>query len=603
MTILLIHAYFLPPGAAGSVRWNVMAQHWADAGHRVTVIAGTIDYLTGKPYPNLPENERPHPNITILRAWMPASYSAGPGGRLAAYVVFAITSLWTGSCQLRGRYAVVLASSPPLTIGLSAWLIARLWRKPLVLELRDLWPDAPVELGFLQNPMLRRAAFWLERFLYRQARHIVVLTPAFREVLITQKNVSPGKISVIPNGADFSPDYQPLTDVSRRDFRKKNALPNDFLVVYAGAHGPANGLAALLVLAEKLRSESVYFLLIGNGPEKANLQAETTRRGLTNVQFRSAMPKSELMPWLLMADAGLVMVQPRPVFDTMLSAKLFDYFAVKIPVFTAIGGQSRAVVEAAGAGFFVDVNEPETWLSAIRAYRQNPDLARQQGEAGYEYARTHFDRQRLAEEYLSVLTTPNPFYTRYGKRLLDLLLSTLALFILWPVLHSLTFLNAVAFRDNPFFTQLRTGRNQRQFRILKFRTMTNACNAKTGDLLPDAARLTRWGRWLRRTSLDELPQLLNVLRGEMSLIGPRPLLPDYEPIYTPEQRKRHHLRPGITGWAQVRGRNALTWPEKFALDAWYVENVSFRLDIKILWLTIGKVFRAKSEPLAERFRG
>lgn len=616
MNILLIHAYFLPPGAAGSVRWNEIARHWAEAGHRITVIAGTIDYLTGKPYLNLPEVEPHQPNIRVIRAWLPASYGKNKAGRLLAYLVFMGTGFRAGLGRMPGGFDLVLASSPPLPVGITGWLLAKIGRVPLVLELRDLWPDAPVSLGFLPNPVLRRVAFWLEGFLYRQARHIVVLTPAFRDVLIKVKNVLSGKISVILNGADFSLDDKLGSELSRDEFRAQNGMTDGFWIVYAGAHGPANGLALLLPIAEKLQSEAVHLLLIGNGPEKASLRAEVTRRGLPNVHFRPAMPKAEVLRWLSVADAGLVIMQPRPVFDAMLSAKLFDYFAVRIPVLTAIGGQSRVVVEAAEAGFFVNIHEPETWFSAIRAYRENPDLAWQQGQAGYDYTRTHFDRERLAETYLTICYSTllrhndkkqalrrDGFYQRFGKRILDLLLTTLALAMLWPLLLALTLLNTVAFRSNPFFTQPRTGRYERRFRILKFRTMTNARDADTGWLLPDETRLTRWGRLLRRISFDELPQFLNVLRGEMSLVGPRPLLTDYEPLYSLEQRNRHRVRPGITGWAQVSGRNTLTWPEKFALDNWYVENVSFALDWRILWLTLGAVFRADREPLVGPFRG
>ncbi len=303
---------------------------------------------------------------------------------------------------------MVLATSPPLTVGLSGWLLAWLWGIPFVLELRDLWPDAPISLGFLPNPILRRVTLWLEGFLYRQARHIVVLTPGFRDVLINTKSVSPDKISVITNGADFSLDIKPLDKVSRREFRAENGMADGFWIVYAGAHGPANGLAALLPIAEKFNPEPVHFLLIGDGTEKAGLQAETNRRGLTNVHFQSAMPKTELLRWLTIADAGLVMMQPKPVFDTMLSAKLFDYFAARLPVLTAIDGQSRAVVEEVEAGFFVDINDPETWLAVIRNYQENHDLARQQGEAGYQYARQHFARQQLAARYLAILQDVQP---------------------------------------------------------------------------------------------------------------------------------------------------------------------------------------------------
>ena len=139
-----------------------------------------------------------------------------------------------------------------------------------------------------------------------------------------------------------------------------------------------------------------------------------------------------------------------------------------------------------------------------------------------------------------------------------------------------------------FFIQERPGKNGKLFKILKFKTMTEARDAD-GNLLPDEARLTRMGRFVRSTSIDELPQLLNVLKGDMSLIGPRPLLPQYLPLYTPEQARRHEVRPGITGWAQVHGRNAISWSEKFRLDVWYVYNLSLRTDMRVIGMTIQKV--------------
>ncbi len=159
----------------------------------------------------------------------------------------------------------------------------------------------------------------------------------------------------------------------------------------------------------------------------------------------------------------------------------------------------------------------------------------------------------------------------------------------------------------PFFTQVRPGLNGKPFRIVKLRSMTDK-RSSDGNLLPDAARLTRFGAFLRSTSLDELPELWNVLSGHMSLVGPRPLLMEYLPLYTPEQARRHDVRPGITGWAQVNGRNAISWEEKLALDIWYIENQSLWLDIKILWLTLHKVLMrhgisAAGEVTASKFTG
>jgi sugar transferase EpsL len=193
------------------------------------------------------------------------------------------------------------------------------------------------------------------------------------------------------------------------------------------------------------------------------------------------------------------------------------------------------------------------------------------------------------------------------KRLFDFLASAAALVALSPGLIVLAILVRWKLGRPVIFRQARPGRGGRVFEVWKFRTMTDARD-KDGRLLPDAVRLPPFGRWLRSTSLDELPELWNVLRGEMSLVGPRPLLIDYLPLYSVEQARRHEVRPGLTGWAQINGRNALTWEEKFRLDVWYVDNRTFCLDLKIIALTVARVFRregisAAGEATMPRFTG
>jgi sugar transferase EpsL len=180
------------------------------------------------------------------------------------------------------------------------------------------------------------------------------------------------------------------------------------------------------------------------------------------------------------------------------------------------------------------------------------------------------------------------FYRRVGKRLLDLGLSVPALIVLAPVGIAIGALARAKLGSPVLFRQVRPGRNGELFELIKFRTMTDERDPR-GALLPDEIRLTSFGRRMRRLSLDELPTLWNVVRGEMSLVGPRPLLVQYLERYTPEQRRRHEVLPGITGWAQVNGRNALTWDEKFDLDIWYVENLSLRVDLAILLRTVAQV--------------
>ncbi len=181
-------------------------------------------------------------------------------------------------------------------------------------------------------------------------------------------------------------------------------------------------------------------------------------------------------------------------------------------------------------------------------------------------------------------------YSSFFKRLIDLIIVFCMLAIIGPILFLITlWLHFANKGAGAFFTQERPGRNGKIFKVIKFKTMTDECDAN-GDLLPDEQRLTKVGKFIRSTSVDELPQLINVLRGDMALIGPRPLLPQYLPLYNKEQARRHEVRPGITGWAQVNGRNAISWAKKFELDVWYVDHCSFILDLRIIVLTIKKVF-------------
>lgn len=181
-------------------------------------------------------------------------------------------------------------------------------------------------------------------------------------------------------------------------------------------------------------------------------------------------------------------------------------------------------------------------------------------------------------------------YQLFFKRTLDIMLSFAILAICSPILIITFILLTLANKGEAFFIQRRPGKNAKIFEIIKFKSM-NDKKGPDGKLLPDGERITKVGQFVRKTSLDEIPQLINVLKGDMSLIGPRPLLIQYLPLYSEEQSKRHNVRPGITGWAQVNGRNTVPWPQRFALDVWYVNNISFVLDLKILWLTVLKVVR------------
>jgi len=204
-------------------------------------------------------------------------------------------------------------------------------------------------------------------------------------------------------------------------------------------------------------------------------------------------------------------------------------------------------------------------------------------------------------------------YLKFWKRFFDITLSFLALLVLSPLMLILTIVGAIAMGGNPFFTQMRPGKiskktgKEKIFKLIKFRTMSNKKD-KDGNLLPDAVRLNKYGKILRSTSLDELPELLNILKGDMSIVGPRPLLVKYLPFYSEEQRHRHDVRPGLTGYAQVHGRNLVSWEDRFAMDVWYANNLSLKTDISIIFKTVSIVLRhdgitSNSSVSMEEFRG
>jgi lipopolysaccharide/colanic/teichoic acid biosynthesis glycosyltransferase len=198
-------------------------------------------------------------------------------------------------------------------------------------------------------------------------------------------------------------------------------------------------------------------------------------------------------------------------------------------------------------------------------------------------------------------------YKSYIKFIIDFIIALFLLIVLSSIIVTTIIFLFITNQGNPFFFQLRPGKNEQLFKIIKFKTMNDKKDS-LGNLLSDEQRLTKIGSFVRKTSIDEIPQLFNVLKGNMSLIGPRPLLPEYLPLYNEMQKKRHEVKPGITGWAQVNGRNSISWQKKFDFDVWYVDNVSFILDCKIVYLTIKKVFKregitADNSVSAEAFKG
>lgn len=409
MRILLIHQYFLEKDDGGGSRFNEMTRVWADQNHDITVLAGMVHYATGVKrdrYKGKFIVQDPYgTNVEVLRCHVSEAYNVNFLGRLWAYFSFVFSSIWAGLFKTRGKYDVILVTSPPLFVGITAYLLSRLKRIPFVFEVRDLWPESAIDTGVLQNKTIIRMAYWFEGFMYRKAKLVNVLTPAFRDKLIEEKGVPPEKVVFIPNAADFSISDAILNSSFDRDaFRREHGLDGRTVITYVGAHGVANHLIQVIETAELLQDTNVLFMLIGGGMQKEMLREETRRRGLTNVKFVDSVPKTEVFKYILASDFGTSVLKKVDTFKTIYSNKTFDYMACKRPIFMVIDGVSRKLVEDAECGVYVEPENPEDFADKIRAYLLEPHVAlTTQGESGYAFAKREFDRDVLAERYVKHL--------------------------------------------------------------------------------------------------------------------------------------------------------------------------------------------------------
>ena len=407
MRILLLHQYFLEDNDGGGSRWNEMSRFWQEAGHEVTVLAGMVHYMGHRPDKYRQKyfhTETNRDGVQVIRCHVSGSYNKSFIGRLWAYFSFTFSSIWGGLRYTTGKYDVIVVTSPPLFVGITAYVLSRLKRTPFVFEIRDLWPESAIDTGVLTSGILIKFAYWFEQFIYRKATLINVLTPAFYQKLLVEKGVPDAKLIFIPNAADFSLSDELLRSFDVEKFREIHELKGKFVVTYVGAHGVANHLVQVLDTAELLRDTNVLFLLIGDGMMKKALMAEAQKRQLMNVRFVDSVPKKEVFNYILASDAGASVLKKVDTFKTVYSNKTFDYMACRKPILMAIDGVSRQLVEEAQAGIFVEPEDASDFAEKIRMYLNNPALANRHGENGYRFAKENFDRAVLSDKYLGYLS-------------------------------------------------------------------------------------------------------------------------------------------------------------------------------------------------------
>ena len=407
MRILLIHQYFLEKNEGGGSRFNEMAQVWSQKGHEVTVLAGMVNYTTGKKpdrYKGIHyyKDDSFYSNVDVLRCHVSESYNVNFLGRLWGYFSFMFSAMWGGLFKTKGKFDIILVTSPPLFVGFSAYIISKVKSLPFVFEIRDLWPESAIDTGVLKNKTVIKLAFWFERFLYKRAKLINVLTPAFKNKLI-EKGIRSEKIVFIPNAADFTLSEK-LNDFDSQSFKRKLNLESKFVITYVGAHGVANHLMQLIDAAEYLKDSPIIFQLIGSGMQKERLQEEAKKRGLEKqVVFRDPVPKQEVFKYIMASDMGASVLKKVDTFKTIYSNKTFDYMSCKKPILLAIDGVSRQLVEDADCGIYVEPENPKAIAQGILKVYKQTDRLNQMGVNGYQYAKRHFDRKKLAENYLDYL--------------------------------------------------------------------------------------------------------------------------------------------------------------------------------------------------------
>ena len=403
MHTLLIHQGFTTPNDAGGTRHYELAQFAIARGERFSVVASDFGYLSGKRNAgSLLGHEETIDGIRVLRVATSPSLHGGIAGQLLSFLSFTGASLLAG---IRVRDVdVVLGTSPPIFQAVTAWLVSFVKRRPLVLEIRDLWPEFIVDMGKLTNPVAISLARWLERFLYRRARHFIVNSPAYVDYLI-DKGIARERISLIPNGVDPAMfEAGPSDAAAAQAIRDRYGLSGKFVVMYAGVMGPANDLGVLLDAAADLRRDPrIHVVLVGDGKTRRQLEEHARQLGLQNVTFAGPQSKADMRAFLQMADVCVATLQNIAMFRMTYPNKVFDYLAAGRPVVLGIDGVIRQVVEEADAGVFVPPGNSAALANAIRELANDPERGRQLGQNGREYVARKFNRREHGEQFTSVL--------------------------------------------------------------------------------------------------------------------------------------------------------------------------------------------------------
>jgi glycosyltransferase involved in cell wall biosynthesis len=397
MRILLIHQAFAALDEPGGTRHHELARFFAERGHQVVVITSPINYMTGAEHSveKIEQMKLGKGEVIILRVPVYRAFHRSFVHRTLSFISFMLSSLWY-ALTLKSP-DVVWGTSPPIFQVITAWLVAKVKQKPLVFEVRDLWPAFAVQVGVLRNRFLIAASEWLEQFLLRQADVVVVNSPGFVSH-VRQRGAK--RIEIIPNGSDVELFALPPDE---NDFRRANGLEGKFVVLYAGAHGMSNDLDQVLAAAEELRTVAeIVFVLVGDGKEKPRLQQKAVDLKLTNVLFLPPVAKMDMAKVIHGADVCLAILKPIPLYGTVYPNKVFDYMAAGKAVLLAIPGVIREVIEEHRAGIAIPPGDSHALAEAVLFLSHNLELVLQLGCNGQRAIEEHYNRKKLAADFLAL---------------------------------------------------------------------------------------------------------------------------------------------------------------------------------------------------------
>jgi len=401
-SVLLIHQAFASKHDPGGTRHFELGQRLVAHGDTFTVVTSDTAYQTGKRIGGRKAfvTSSTEDGIRILRAFTPSGMHKSYLTRVVAFLWFMVISVVVG---LRSeRPDLVMGTTPPIFQAVSAWILSVLFRRPFLLEVRDLWPEFAVDIGLLKNPLLIGAARFLERFLYARADHLLVNSPAYRDYLIA-KGIEAERISFIANGVDPS---MFVPEESGAAIRSQFGLQGKFVVTYAGAIGMANDLDVLVNAAALLKDRTdIRILIVGEGKERRRLEGMARQLGSDNIAFTGAFPKSQMHNVLAASDACIGILRNIAMFKTTYPNKIFDYMAASRPTLLAIDGVIRQVIEDARGGIYVPPGDPMALANAIRDLADNPVEARDMGARARRYVVEHFNREDQARAFAYLIAS------------------------------------------------------------------------------------------------------------------------------------------------------------------------------------------------------